>query len=150
MRNPHFLKVSSWEEARAELSFKPRVPAETAGHALQSLSIFVRDHKHRDLPVDERSLEAHYGAFSVSQSRPGAGEARHMVVDVPYGPGAMEALVRGHEARFYELGPEVDPEDIDERSPSVVVWHDDARFYFVASYTLRLDVLTRIAHSVYG
>jgi hypothetical protein len=61
----------------------------------------------------------------------------------------MQALVAGHEARFYELGPEVDPDDIDGRSPAVVVWHDDARFYFVASYTLRLDVLTRIAHSVY-
>ena len=150
MQNPHFLTVSSWEETRAELSFSPRIPTETAGHALESLSIFVRDHKNRDLSVDERSLEAHYGAFSVSQSRPGTREARRMVVDVPYGPGAMKALVRGHEARFYQLGPEVEPDDIDGRSPAVVVWCDDARFYFVASYTLQLDVLARIAHSLYG
>ena len=149
MPNPHFLTVSSWEEARDELAFAPLRPAETAGHALESLSIFVRDHKHRDLSIDERILEAHYGAFSVSQSRPGSEEARRQVVEVPYGSGAMQALVAGHEARFYELGPEVDPGDIDGRSPAVVVWHENARFYLVASYTLELEVLTRIADSLY-
>ncbi len=68
---------------------------------------------------------------------------------MPYGRGAMQALVAGHEARFYELAPEVDPDDLDGRSPAVVVWHDDVHFYLVASYTLELEVLARISHSLY-
>jgi hypothetical protein len=149
LEDPHFLTVSSWEEARAELAFTPLTPSYTADHVLASLSIFVRDHTHRDLSIEERSLEAHYGAFSLSQSRPGREEARRMVVEVPYGRWAMEAVVADHEARFYDLGPEVPPDDLDGRSPAVVVWHDDARFYLVASYTLELSVLARIAHSMY-
>ena len=129
--------------------FQPLEPRHTAGLRLQSIEIHVRDHKLRDLPIADRTLEAHYGAFVLSQSRKGATEARRLALDVPYGPASREARIAGHSARVYELGPDPPPDDIDGRNPSVVAWHDEDMFYLVASSTLPSDDLVRMAVSLY-
>jgi hypothetical protein len=41
------------------------------------------------------------------------------------------------------------PGDIDGRSPAVVVWHDGAMIYLVASGELGANELSRIAMSMY-
>src|SRR4030095_9785991 len=102
------------------LSFRPLVPKYTAGLRLQSIQIHVRDHKQRDLAIGERTLEAHYGSFVLSQARKGEQEARRRALTLSYGPAPREARIGGHDARVYELGPEPEPGDIDGRSPSVV------------------------------
>jgi hypothetical protein len=147
--NPHFATVASWEEAAEMLVFRPLQPAQTAGFRLDSLAVHVRDHKRRELGRGGRSLEAHYGGFVVSQAHRGESEARRSALSVAYGLAARSATVHGHEARVYELGPEPPPEDIDGRSPAVVVWHDAGMFYMVASDCLPSDVLLGIAASMY-
>lgn len=129
--------------------FPPLEPRDTAGLGLQSIRIHVRDHKLRELPVESRTLEAHYGAFVVSQSRKGAIEARRLALDVPYGPAAREARVARHRARVYELGPEPPPDDIDGRNPSVVTWHDGDMFYLITSGEMSSKELVRVAVSMY-
>jgi hypothetical protein len=148
--NPHFASVESWKDAASMLSFEPRRPSKTGNRPLQSLSIFVRDHKHRDLRVEERSLEAHYGAFGLSQSRKGEKEARRWVVEIRYGRAPVSVTIAGHEGRAYELGPEPPPDDIDGRSPAVVVWHDAGMHFLVASGELEVEALLEIAESMYA
>ena len=131
------------------LAFRPLEPKYTGGLSLQSIRIHVRDHKLRELSVDQRTLEAHYGAFVLSQARKGAHEARRLALVVSYGPVACEARIAGHDARVYELGPEPEPDDIDGRSPSVVTWHDGEMFYLVASSEMKSDVLVKVAMSLY-
>lgn len=131
------------------LTFRPLVPKKTGGFTLQSLAIYVRDYKHRDLPDDQKSLEAHYGGFVLSQSCPGEGEARRLADEVRYGQAPRSMHIAGCEARVYELGPEPEPDDIDPRSPSVVVWHDGNRFLLVASDQLTSEALVSIAGSLY-
>jgi hypothetical protein len=99
--------------------------------------------------VEGRTLEVHYGAFVLSQSRPGAQEAERLALSVRYGPTAREAQVAGHAARVYELGPEPEPGDIDGRSPAVVTWHDAAMFYLIASGEMSSNNLVKIATSLY-
>lgn len=147
--NPHFQTPGSWTEAAELLAFEPVVPAYTAGCELQSLAVHVRDHRSRELPEAERSLEAHYGRFMVSQARPGSRTARRGALDVSYGASPRDALVAGHEGRAYELGPEPPPEDTDGRPPSVVVWSDAEMLYLVASDQLQASELERIAGSLY-
>lgn len=147
--NPHFEMVASWSVARTRLTFQPLEPKETVGRRLQWIRIHVRDHKLRELRIDERSLEAHYGDFVVSQSRKGVDEARRLALEVSYGQEAREARVAGRTARVYELGPEPPPDDIDGRSPSVVVWHDAEMFYLIASGQMTADALMPIAESLY-
>jgi hypothetical protein len=132
------------------LTFEPRRPRHTAGRDLESLSVFVRDHRQRDLPVEERSLEAHFGTFSVSQSHKGEREARRWVVEISYGRAPREMAVAGHEGRAYDLGPEPPPDDIDARAPAVVVWHDAGMHFLVASGELGVDTLLAIAESMYS
>jgi len=148
--NPHFETVATWEEAARLVDFEPRRPGRTAGFELRSLSVFVMDHKKRELAVRDRSLEAHFGGFSVSQAHKGVDEARHWALEKSYGPDARPATVAGREARTYELGPEVPPDDIDGRSPAVVTWHDGEMFYLVASYRLEAAQLLDIAGSLYA
>jgi len=148
-RDLHFEIVPSWEAARARLVFQPLQPGYTAGKRLQSLSIHVRDHKRRELSVAERTLEAHYGAFVLSQSRKGAREARRWALEVSYGLAGRDAQIAGCAARVYELGPEAPPDDIDGRSPAVVAWHDSELFYLVASSEMSAAELMRIAVSLY-
>ena len=149
--NPHFITAASWEKAADVLTFGPVQPAYTAGRSLQSISIHVRDHRMRELPIGDRSFEAHYGAFVVSQQRaPDEREARRRALEASYGLASRATVIAGHDARVYELGPEPPADDPDGRSPAVVVWADGDVFHLIASGELRAAELTRIAESIYG
>jgi len=148
--NQHFETARNWKAARALLTFDPVQPGYTAGLPLQSIRIHVRDHKLRELTVEERTIEAHYGGFVLSQARKGRAEARRLALDVPYGPAGSGVSIAGHPGRIYKLGPEPEPDDIDGRMPAVVVWHDGEMFYLIASGELPCDELTRIALSMYS
>lgn len=150
MSNPHFEAVNSMAEARPKLLFEPRQPLHTAGLVLQCINIYVRDHKQRQVAVAERSVEAHYGAFVVTQTWKGVDEARRWALDVAYGPDGRDARIAGHAARIYELGPQVPADDSDGRSPAVVTWHDGEMHYLIASDQLCRAELVRIADSLYG
>ena len=145
---PHFEFPASLAEARELLDFEPVTPA-MPGLALQSLAVFVRDHKHRDVPRRERSLEIHYSGFVFSQQRQGEAEARRTVLEVSFGRFPRETRIAGREGRVYALGPEPEPDDIDPRSPAVVVWHDGDMFYLIASASQEAEALLPIAQSVY-
>lgn len=147
--NSHFETASSWKEAEALLTFQPLKPTQTEGFDLQSIAIYVRDYKHRELPVSERSLEVHYEGFVLTQVRSGEDEAKRQTLEVPYGREPIEARIAGHEARVYELGPEPEPGDIDPRNPAVVAWYDAEIFFLIASDALPSDALVRIAVSLY-
>jgi hypothetical protein len=147
---PHFLSAASWTAARTLLAFEPVEPAFTAGCDLKGLRIFVRDHTMRELPPGERSLEAYYERFVVSESRKGIEDARRLALDVRYGRDPREGAIAGHPARIYELGPEPEPEDIDGRPPAVVTWHDGEMFFLVASGELSAADLIPVAASMYA
>ena len=147
--NPHFEFPSSWDEAAALLTFKPVMPTDTGGREPESFAVFVCDHKLRELAREDRNLEVYYDGFTFSQSRKGVQEARRMVLEVSYGRTPERALVAGHEARVYELGPVPAADDIDPRSPAVVVWYDAEMFFLLASDSLQPDMLLRIATSIY-
>jgi len=55
-KKPHFETASSWKAARAKLTFQPREPGYTAGLRLHSIRIHVRDHKLRDLSINDRLI----------------------------------------------------------------------------------------------
>lgn len=148
--NPHFQRVPDWQAAEALLAFVPCRPADTGGAALESLQIFVRDHKMRELPVAERSLEAHYGAFVFSQTLRTEAEARRLAFDERYGRAPKAVSVAGRAGCSYDLGPEVPADDPDGRSPAVVVWHDGGQFFLLASTTLEAKALVAIAASVHA
>ena len=83
--NPHFETADSWQAAEAMLTFRPQTPNYTAGFALESIRIYVRDHRQRPLAIGDRTCEAHYGSFVVSQSRREPSEARRLALEVSYG-----------------------------------------------------------------
>jgi len=147
--NPHFQAVLSFKAARELLTFRPVEPRFTGGHRLKSIRIHIRDHKRRDLPIQDRTLEAYYGAFSFSQSEKGATEARRNALDVRYGQNPRQAQIAGREACVYELGPEPPPDDIDGRTPAVVTWFDGEMFYFIASTEMAAEELVTIAEKIY-
>ena len=147
--NPHFEFPRDWKEAREMVDFVPLEPAECLGCRLQSLAVFVCDHRHRELPAADRSLEAHYGGFVFSQAMRGIEEARRLALETRYGPAPAEARVAGREARIFELGPEPEAGDIDSRSPAVVAWCDTDMFYLVASDRFAAADLLQVAESVY-
>ena len=147
--NPHFEFPRSWKEARKLVDFTPLEPAESLGCRLQSLAVFVCDHKRRELAVADRSLEAHYGDFVFSQALRGVEEARRLALEARYGLAPVESRIAGREGRIFELGPEPEAEDIDARSPAVVAWCDGEMFYLVASDRLPSADLLRVAESVY-
>ena len=132
------------------LTFRPLIPRYTAKLRLQSIRIHVRDHKMRELPLNDRTLEAHYGGFVLSQTSTSVGEARRLALSVSYGHHGRDIQVAGRPARSYEQGPEPPPDDIDGRSPAVVVWHDAGLLCLVASDTMPSGDLVRIAESLYG
>ena len=146
--NPHFQSVASWSEAAALLTFEPAVPTDTAGHALDTLAVFMRDHRMRELPAEDRSLEAFYAAFVFTQSRHTPERAREAALATPYGLDARPVEVGRHEGRGYERGPDPAPGDPDPPMPAVVVWHADEMFYLLASEELDVAALLRIARSV--
>jgi uncharacterized protein len=148
--NPHFATAASWKAAQALLTFVPRLPAGAAVEPPPSLRVYVRDHKLRAVPVGERTLEAHYARFVFTQSRRTPEEAQRLALEASYGRAPQDASILGRPARVYELGPEPPPGDVDGRSPAVVVWHDAAMFYLLASEELRADALVAIAMSLYA
>jgi hypothetical protein len=148
VHNPHFAAVGSIDEAETLLTFCPSVPTFTAGCELDSIAVFVMDHRRREVPVEERSVELHYGRFVVSQQRPGIVEARRQALDLSYGTDPIDLQVSDGIGRGYQLGPEVANDDIDGRSPAVVVWANGDTFNLVASSELSLDVLIEIAVSL--
>jgi hypothetical protein len=88
--NRHFETVRSWKAARTMLAFQSPEPKNTAGHRLQSIIIHVRDYKLRELSVAERTLEARYGCFVISQAQKGVEQARTWRSSCPTGmQGAM-------------------------------------------------------------
>jgi len=149
-RNEHFQTTATWAEARTLVTFEPKRPHDTGGRALQSLQVHIRDHKRRDLAPEDRTLEAHYGTFVLSQSQPGPEEARKRAIATSYGQTMRERNIAGHDARIYELGPEPPADDVDGRSSAVVAWHDGPMFFLIASSVLSAADLERIAWSMYG
>jgi hypothetical protein len=147
--NPHFQTAPSWKAARALLTFRPLEPGYTAGLRLQSIRIHVRDHKLRELSIKDRTLEAHYGGFVLSEARRDVEEARRLALDVSYGAAGQPTQIAGHPGRVYELGPEPPPDDIDGRMPAVVAWHDAELFCLIASDTMSSDELVNISVSLY-
>jgi hypothetical protein len=147
--NPHFETADTWKAAEAMLTFRPQPPKYTAGFELESIQIYVRDHRQREIAIGDRTCEAHYGSFVVSQSRREPNEARRLALEVSYGRHPLVARINGHDARVYELGPEPAPDDIDGRPPAVVTWHDGDMFYLVASSEMSSAELQKIAMSLY-
>lgn len=131
------------------LSFTPLIPERLDGRPLQSISIYVRDHKQRELPIGDRTVEAHYEGFVLSQSRHTKVQSRHRALEVSYGPDAREAQVVGRPGRLYEMGPEVADDDVDGRMPSVLAWHDGELFCLLASASLPAAELVSIANALY-
>ena len=147
--NPHFQKVASWKAARELLDFEPLVLRDTKKRRLQSLYVYVRNHKQRELPIGERSLEAYFDGFVFTQKKAGNAEARRLAISTSYGLEGHNTSVAKHPGRLYELGPVPPPDDIDGRSPAVIVWHDDGMFYLIASTEKPASELLRIAQSLY-
>lgn len=145
----HFASAVDWDDAERFLTFRPRVPRDTAGAELEGLRVHVRDHRARELAPEGRSLEAHYGVFTLAQSSPGAAEARRRVVEVGYGSEPREARIAGREARTYEAGPVPPPDDPDPRMPAVVTWWDGDLHFLLAAENLSVIDLVRIAGSIY-
>ena len=131
------------------LTFQPLRPTHSQRFSVRSIAIYVRDHKHRELPVSDRSVEAYYDGFVLTQARRGEDEAKRLVLDVPYGRAPRATRIAGRKARVYELGPEPEPGDIDPRDPGVVVWCDAEMFFLIASDELSSEALIRIARSLY-
>jgi hypothetical protein len=147
---PSFESAPTWEAAGTMLTFLPIEPKHTAGFGLQGLRIFVRDHRLREVPMGDRTLEAHYGGFVFSQSRHGVDEARRLALVVSYGRAPRDAQIAGRLARIYELGAEPPPDDVDGRSPAVLTWFDGEMFYLIASTELVAEALLPIAASLYA
>jgi hypothetical protein len=147
-REPHFLTARDWAAGAALLTFTPRQPRQSAGHALASLQVHVRDHKRRELAPASRTLEAHYGAFVLSQSKHSPQEARRLALTVRYGLEARTVRIGAQEGRAYDLGPVPEPDDPDGRMPAVLTWADGGMFFLLASGELGIPELHRIAESV--
>ncbi len=146
--NPHFVQVADWADVLPLVDFEPRVPEHTAGLERQNLTVFVMDHRKREVARSRRSVEAHYGDFVFAQSMPGVSEAKRLALSVAYGVQARTVGITGCEGRGYERGPPVGDEDPDGRSPAVVTWCDGPLFFLLASTELDLEALVRIGRSV--
>jgi hypothetical protein len=142
--------MASWVAAREWLCFAPLEPAHGAGCELQSLSLFVPDHRQRKLAKADRSLEAHYGDFVVIQSWRGPTERRRWALEVSYGVDSREVRIGGHSRCRYELGSKVPTKDPKGPSAAVVVWHDGELLLLVASAKLGACSLVDVAQSMYG
>ena len=148
-RNEHFETVADWSATAPLIAFRPFEPKDTLGHDLQSLQVHVRDHKRREIAVGDRTLEAYYGAFVLSQQRSSHDAARRLAHEVSYGRTSTARHIAGHDARVYPLGPVPAPDDVDGREPSVVTWSEGEMFYLIASDQLPADALVRVAESFY-
>jgi hypothetical protein len=146
--NPHFADVPSWTAAHAMLTFRP-LELTPKAHRHAAIRIHILDHKMRELPPEQRTLEARYDGFNFSQSRRGVAEAERLALRTSYGAVGHDARIGGRDARIYELGPEPPPDDVDGRSPSVVAWCDAEMFYLLSSLELPASALLDIAMSLY-
>jgi len=147
--NPHFEFFDSWKAAGERVGYVPLIPRSSAGHPLERLALFVRDHRMREVPPGRQALEAHYGSFVFSQSRPGEEEARRRALEGRYGAEPQPVSLGGREGRAYERGPEPPSDDPDPRMPAVVAWADGPRFLLLASDQLELTELLTVAASLY-
>ncbi|MGF1460634.1 MAG: hypothetical protein ACFBSG_16610 [Leptolyngbyaceae cyanobacterium] len=149
--NPHFQAVADWQQAADWLAFTPRCPNFTAASLLRSLAIYVVDHHSHPIPKRDRIIEAHYDGFCIAQQRcRSVDEASYHALSVAYGTAGEAVSVAGYVGCRYALGPVTAPDDIDGRIPAVVVWHEQERFYLVASTRLRSEALLQIAVSMYA
>lgn len=149
MENPHFKSVETLKEAAKHVAFTPLSPEDTAGCALEGMNIFVKDHKMREVPRENRTLEMHYGKFVISQKKCDNGDAaKKMALETPYGQAPSEGKINGFDARMYELGPAVPEDDIDGRRPAAVAWHDAEMFFLIASTQMNISKLITIAKSM--
>lgn len=139
--NEHFVTVEGWEEAAATLGFEPLRPQLEPN----AFRIHVEDHRRREVPP---TLEVHYDGFVISQARRDPVEASRMAAG-RYGSDRRRAVIGGHDAFFYELGPEPDPEDVDPREPALVTWADGDLFVLLASDIMEAVDLLDIAASLY-
>ena len=146
---PHFEFPPNLEKARELVDFEPSMPAAASSGEVCSLAVFVRDHRQRELPRRERSLEAHFADFVLAQACPGAAQAKRQALETSYGRSSLELRVAGREARAFPLGPEPAAGDSDPRSPAVVAWCDGERFYLLASDSRDIAELLPIAESIY-
>jgi hypothetical protein len=146
--NPHFAAVDSIGTAAELLTFRPSVPTFTSGCELDSIAVFVMDHRRREVSMEERSVELHFGKFVVSQQRPGEEEAQRLALEVSYGSVPIDLVLPDGRGLGYELGPEVASDDVDGRAPAVAVWAAGDRFNLVASSELSLVVLVEVARSL--
>ena len=132
-RNFHFKNITDWKEAKDHIDFEPRIPSFTAGYSLHTLSVYVVDHRKRQLPISSRSLSAYYDqAFVIEQKRlASSNEARRTALSISYGSAAQTIFIAGHEGRKYELGPEVPTTDIDGRMPAVIAWSEENNIFLL-------------------
>jgi hypothetical protein len=148
--NVHFREVADLREAVGLLAFEPITLGIDATAHPQSVRIHVRDHRRRDISINDRTLEVHYENFVFTQqARSDEEAARHQALDVSYGRSSSTAKIASHEGRVYELGPPVPPDDVDGREPAVVVWSDDRLVLLLASDSIETNTLVRIAESAY-
>lgn len=149
MENPHFLSVETLKEAAKNVAFTPLEPSNTAGCALEGMNIFVKDHKMREVPLENRTLEMHYGQFVISQKKCENGDAaKKMALETKYGQSPSEGKINGFDARMYELGPETAEDDMDGRRPAAVAWHNEEMFFLIASTQMNVSKLIKIAKSM--
>lgn len=144
-----FVVVDSWDAAAALVTFVPRVPRDLGERSPDRLRVFVRDYRGRELAPDERTLDAHFGDLSFSQSRHSPQEARRRALDVSYGRHGVAAIVAGRDGRAYAAGPPVPADDPDGRSPAVLVWVDGEMLYLLASASASAEELCIIGASIY-
>ncbi|MEZ5559522.1 MAG: hypothetical protein R3E86_13385 [Pseudomonadales bacterium] len=144
----HFKAVASCRAARDLLTFEPVAPEMLGGCRRRSMYVFVLDHRQRHVAVPERSFEAHYDTFVLTQTRRSIEQARHPVLAVSYGRDGADTRIGTLAARVYELGSVPPPDDIDGQSPSVVSWHDEGVCFLLASNELRSAQLLDVAREL--
>lgn len=144
---PFWVAPASWEDAGELLAFRPRVPSYTAGATLQALRVRVR-RRLLKLAVGDRNVEAQYGAFVLSQARPGREEARRLALETPYGRDPHPTSITGHDGKLYEGRP-VDGYHHTGALPSLVTWSDGDMHFLIASGDLPATELLAIAVSLY-
>ena len=98
--NPHFEKVASWKAARKLLDFEPLVLGNKKKRRLQSLYVYVRDHKQRELPTGDRSLEAYFDGFVYTQKQSTTAEARRLALSKSYGLEGRDIQVATYPGRL--------------------------------------------------
>jgi hypothetical protein len=146
--NPHFEVRDTVASALDLLAFRPLVPRRPPT-TLRSVAVHVRDHRGRLLPVDRRTLEMHFDDMVVSQTKVGSTEALRLAMEVTYGRQRRRLAIGANPAMVYDLGPVPPPEDIDGRSPAVVVWADGDMIFLIASVVRSAGDLVDVAGSMY-